>query len=133
MGTTRPKRERNIERFPNMPKFGAMPAICLEGEAGIPGTEHNKVQTATDIKIARLGGTGDTWPGTAPLGKVIDTSIDETASFIGEKCRKELQDQANSSFQGRNRNQLVRTNPLSPRFQQETMGYLLKIPPPTYP
>ena len=136
MGTARTGREVNEEgsRFPNMPDFRDMPAICLQGDAGKVGTEHNEIQTETNSAVKKLGQTGETANGTTRLGDVIQESIDVTVADprVGEQCRAKLEAAAAKAFAGKNPNQLVRTDPANPSSQKGTMDYLKTDPPPEY-
>lgn len=89
--TNRKQREKGIGRLPKTPDFNG-PSICLQGNAKVPGTDHNTAHEA-DEEVKKLGQRTDNGPaGTAPIGQI--TRIYKKHAIAARPDCKDLIDKA---------------------------------------
>ncbi|MEM7210646.1 MAG: DUF4150 domain-containing protein [Pseudomonadota bacterium] len=105
---TRLQGDAGFNRVPGMPSMGEGNAICLQGNAAVPGTEHNTAHAVTDSRITQIGQiAGNPVPGTAPLGDVMDASIDG-ATAAKPECGPQIEAAVDEQFGGYDENRLLR-------------------------
>ena len=99
-----------VNRIPGMPSFGSGAAICLEGNAGDPTTEHGEAHGA-DAQISALGAGSSYYPaGTAPIGAIKIRAEDQVKAIKDDgACMAEIDKAVDASFAGVNNNTLGRT------------------------
>jgi hypothetical protein len=102
---TREEGIAGVNRIPGMPSFGDGPAICLQGQAGVPGSEHWDAH-GVDTAIEAQGLKGNP-VGSAPMGKIIPMSTNQAVSLRPE-CEKEIRDAVKDGFEGVDRTELGR-------------------------
>lgn len=107
---TRSQGQAGLKRIPDMPSFDDGNAICLEGNARVPGTQHNIAHTITDGRIERFSNAANNpIPGTTTLGRAMRASIEGASQGKGG-CRAEITAAVNEQFSGVDQNRLVRAS-----------------------
>lgn len=97
-----------INRIPNMPSFGDGPSICLEGQARVGGTAHNRAHQC-DARIAALGQRTDNGPpGTAPKQDVVKVST-EAAVDAAPECEQQIREEVDKAYGDVDPQQSMRT------------------------
>src|SRR5690606_39059067 len=91
-------------RVPGTPSYADGPTICLQGGARTPGSEHNRIQNATDSAVSAL----DDGTGTARLGDVL-REAKRTAGDAIPECKEQMDRAVDDAFRGADPNTLVRT------------------------
>ena len=92
-------------RIPGMPSQGRGAAICLEGNAAVPGTEHNIAQTTTRLVLAGSGNA----QGQATLTDAKIAGIAGVAA-IRPECVPEATLKVEQAFAGIDGNRMVTSN-----------------------
>lgn len=117
-------RKNSSARIPGMPSLKDGPSICLSGGSKTVGGEHNLAHEGTDPKIAATGQRPDNGPmGAAPIGEIIDISIDEV-SKVKPHCNEEIKRKVDDAFKGVDRSKYGRTTQQPPKKGTETRGSL---------
>jgi hypothetical protein len=103
------------KRIPGMPSLADGPSICLSGGSKSQGSDHNKAHEGTDPRIAKEGKRTDNGTlGTAPIGDIIDISIDEVTK-VKPHCADEIKTKTNDAFKDVDRNKYGRTTQQPPK------------------
>lgn len=111
---SRGKGAKGQDRIPGMPSLADGPSICLGGGSKTPGSEHNQAHEGTDPRVAAAGKRTDNGPlGTAPLGEIVDISIEEV-SKVKPHCGDEIKQKVDEAFKGVDRSQYGRTTQQPP-------------------
>ena len=106
-----------------MPSLADGPSICLSGGSKTKDSEHNQAHEGTDPKIHGLGQqTNNGGVGVAPIGDIIDISVDEVAK-VKPHCKDEIKKKVDDAFKGVDRNKYGRTTqPLPKSDAQGTLA-----------
>lgn len=121
---SRGKGAKGQDRIPGMPSLDDGPSICLTGQAKTTGSEHNAAHEGTDPKIAALGNRTDNGQGgTAPIGDIIDISVEEV-SKVKPHCADEIKRKTNEAFKDVDRSKYGRTTQQPPAKGSEARGSL---------
>ena len=112
------------KRIPGMPSQADGPSICLSGGSKNQGSDHNKAHDGTDPRIAKEGKRTDNGTlGTAPIGDIIDISIDEVTK-VKPHCADEIKTKTNDAFKDVDRNKYGRTTQQPPKSGTQAQANL---------
>lgn len=107
--------EMGLNRIPGMPSLDDGPSICLSGGSKVKGSDHNLAHEGTDPQIAAAGNRTDNGPiGAAPIGELIDISIEEVGK-VKPHCKEEIKKKVDDAFKGVDRNKHGRTTQPLPK------------------
>lgn len=121
---SRGKGAKGQDRIPGMPSLADGPSICLGGGSKTPGSEHNQAHEGTDPRVAAAGKRTDNGPlGTAPLGEIVDISIEEV-SKVKPHCGDEIKQKVGEAFKGVDRSQYGRTTQQPPAKDSQARATL---------
>lgn len=88
---------KGIGRIPGMPSLGGGPAICLQGNAGTAGSEHNTAHQA-DSEIHEAAQRTDNGPvGTLPVSEAVPKTM-SAAIAARPDCKEQIESQVRKAY-----------------------------------
>jgi hypothetical protein len=89
--------KKGINRIPGMPSFGGGPAICLQGQARVTGSEHNTAHQC-DTDICTAAKSTDNGPeNTIPVNEAVPMAM-KAAIAARPDCKKQIETAVRNSY-----------------------------------
>ncbi|WP_409778922.1 hypothetical protein [Acidovorax sp.] len=95
--SNRKQGSKGIGRIPGMASFGGGPSICLQGNAGTQGSEHNTAHQCDDEICEAAKSTENGLPGTIPVSEAVPIAMN-AAIAARPDCKAQIEAEVRKAY-----------------------------------